>query len=271
MRIKTLIPSFCMTGAILGAGLAFTPSAHATLGVTWTTSAPTLSLDSITQFTVNSGGTDGNNVQNGADPATYIAFDQPGQGQTFTTGANSTGYELTSITVKQTTGGYSLDSGWDAFNGRFELKIGTISGATFNQDFFDTSSLGGGVGYIGGNQAASPGFSGNTGPVGSYLTLTLQAPIHLNPNAVYAYSIYTVADQFGGPFFSSDGTNTNAYAGGNAWSEAGGAVVGDYTGEDRVFGVGLTATAVPEPQEYAVAICGLLIALAVMRRRRVQA
>ena len=265
---RTLAPSLFVTTALLGGSLAFTHSAHAFLGVTWSTTAPTVDGDDIYQLAVNSGGNEADNVQGGADPATYIAFDQGAQGNTFTTGSNALGYDIFSVTVKQDTSasGFSLDSGWDAFNGRFELFFGQISGGIFSHDYSFSSSLGGGIGYIGGDQAASPGFAGNTGPVGSYLTLTLDAPIHLDPNTIYGYSVYTVADQFGGPYFSSDGTNTDAFAGGNAFTEASG-VATEYAGEDRVFAISVETTPVPEPQTYILTIGGLLFTMLLLRSR----
>jgi len=223
----------------------------------WSPTAPTVDGADIYQLSSFAGGVDANNVDTGADNATYIAYDQPAQGQTFTTGANAGGYFLSAITVKhaENTGGWSLDSGWDAFNGRFEIFVGQISLGVFSHDWAEVAGLGG-------SDPDSPGFNGNTGPQGGYVTFTLDTAITLAPNTVYGYSIYTLADQFGGGYFPSDGVNSDVFAGGNAFAEAGGAVT-EYAGGDRVFHLDIAA--VPEPSTFALAGLGLA-ALVCLRR-----
>jgi len=230
MKIKVLLTVVAIGLSAMGSRAAIT---------TWSLTPPTVDGDDIAQLTFGCEGVDTNNVNLGDDAATYIAYDRPAQGETFTTGNNPNGYVLSAITVKdaQNTGGISLDSGWDAFNGRFEIFVGQTNAGIFSHDHSEIAPLGG-------EQAASPGYNGNTGPRGGYVTFTLSTPVLLAPNTVYAFSIYTLADQYGGGYFPSDGTNSSVYAGGIAFSEAGG-VVTAHPGGDRVFHLDLAQATAP--------------------------
>jgi len=109
--MNTSGPSQIRSGllAALLAVATLTASKAATL--TFSSSAPTGGNASISNWTgatfdadnvggsgVNSNGSPNNGSAN--DGTTYVANNRPAQGQTFTTGSNTGGYQLTAITVR---------------------------------------------------------------------------------------------------------------------------------------------------------------------------
>ena len=242
-----------LAAAGLLAGLATSANAATMI---WSTVAPTVDGADIASFAGAT--TDANNLGAGADAATYTANNQPNQGQTFTTGSNPGGYTLSAVTMQHVAYGgtfWSLDTGWNPFGGRFEISIGTISAGVLTDVGFETSPMVG----------SAPANQNNATGSGQYVTWTLDTTIILVPNAIYAFSIDSVADQFGGPFmeFSGIGTTSDSYTGGEAFSEDKGTnAVTNLTG-DRVFHLDIAA--VPEP---SAALLGGLGMLALLRRRK---
>lgn len=145
-------------------------------------------------------------------PNDFLAGDNGAAlGQTFTTGANSGGYSLSSISVRQVSWGTTY---WDYTGGTVTLQIfqlNSTSGGVSNitQLALETATVGGeddGITYSQGVPAAP-----------RWLTVTLGTPVVLNPNAMYGFQIIASGtganDQF---FLHLDGTSTNSYAGGFA-------------------------------------------------------
>ena len=69
--------------------------------VSFSATAPTVGPNDIANLT--GAAVVGNNVSTGDPNATYLADDRPIQGQTFTTGNNPAGYQLTAVTLRQVT------------------------------------------------------------------------------------------------------------------------------------------------------------------------
>jgi hypothetical protein len=67
----------------------------------FSSTAPTLGPTDLGNLT--GANVDANNVSSGGDNATYLAHNRPIQGQTFTTGNNPAGYQLTAVTLRQVT------------------------------------------------------------------------------------------------------------------------------------------------------------------------
>src|SRR5689334_1246281 len=67
--------------------------------VSFTTDGPKPGRDDISNF--KGANTENDNVGGGDHDATYVADDRPIQGQTFTTGTNSAGYELRAVTLRE--------------------------------------------------------------------------------------------------------------------------------------------------------------------------
>lgn len=217
------------------ASLALASASHAA-EMTWSLTAPTMDGADISNFT--SSVDDAGNLSAGADSATYVANNQPGKGQTFTTGSNPGGYTLHSISYQQAPydHAFSVDDGWIGFGG-FWVSAGQISGGTYDLALANE--------YIApGDTSAIPALDagGNQfGTANAWATWTFSAPIHLDSNTTYAVSVWS-----DNPYFELAGTSTGtAYAGGEAFTESTG-TVGTLVG-DRVFHLDIAASAAPSP------------------------
>src|SRR5437762_1923509 len=94
MKIKknTFVFAASALTVLLAAGL---PAAE----VSFSKNGPKPGKDDISNFTGTTA--EGANVENGDHEATYIADDRPSQGQTFTTGTNSVGYQLRAVALRE--------------------------------------------------------------------------------------------------------------------------------------------------------------------------
>jgi len=219
--------------------------------ITYGSSQPSGAAASISQWTgaafdaANIGGSGVNadgGANNGAtnDASTYVANNQPRQGQTITTGSNANGYDLTGITVRMA--GYTSNTAtgtnrvsWDlnAFNGPIIVEIGKISGSTTFSTVSKQNFTAGGTG--------NPGTGTSANGAGTYITFNLPFTVHLEPNATYAFDL-TIGNGSGN-FFEWLGTSADPYASGSAYNRTGAAIT-PLTG-DRVFLANLTAAAAP--------------------------
>jgi hypothetical protein len=254
-------PRFLTQSAILAAlaVFAFTlPATGAQLSCTLTDPAP--DADDVSNFTGSA--TDGTNVSDsngnggGDDGFTYVAHDRPNQGQTFTTGANASGYAVSSIWVKHV--GYSANTGGTTYS---QIP----NGSTFTLRMTDPAQAGD-VGFAlvtetytttGAEPNIPAAFAATANGTGTWFRFTFDTPVNLAANTVYGFDLTT-----GSGYFELAGTGTDAFAGGTAYrgetnGNAGGPdnLLTTLTG-DRVFLVDLTPlTSVPvispQPQPFS--------------------
>src|SRR5579862_9411424 len=217
LRLKLLLLTFIVAA----------PGAFAAT-LTFSGTAPSPTSDAISNFVGaafdagNLGGS-GTNANGGAnngtanDGTTYVANNQPAQGQTFTTGTNPGGYTITSITVQAAgytnniaTGAnvtaYSLAS----TSSTFRVRVGRLSGTTFIPYDVEYAASGG---------AGNPGVGSSANGSGVFLTFTLKAPFVLQPNTVYAFDLGTTGDYFEMLGISTAAAGgTSPYAAGTAYT-----------------------------------------------------
>lgn len=118
---------------------------------------------------------------------------RPAQGETFTTGSNAGGYTFNAVTL--------LSTNDIVFpHVPFNVYVSSVSGTTATQIVADPSSNNVNIG------------------VGDYITVTFAAPIHLNPNSVYAVDWEAL---WGGSLpEGNSGRGTNlAHTEGNAYAD----------------------------------------------------
>ena len=164
----------------------------------------------------------------------HLWSNRPHQGQSFTTGSNAGGYQLSSVTLKSRN---TSQGGGATFN----VVIGSLSGSVLTQ--------------LGSTETGvTPAYTG-----GNYLTFNLDTPLTLSANTTYGFLWGT-----NGPgFITANNLDDSTYTGGTAISS------GDDNNPDlnnviarnvdRVFHVDLVA--VPEPGSLALlGLGGLLIA-----------
>jgi hypothetical protein len=172
------------------------------------------------------------------DASTYVANNQPRQGQSYTTGSHPNGYDLTAITARMA--GYTNNTAsgasqvaWDlhAHNGPVIVEIGKVDGTTFSTVLKQNFIMGG---------EGSPGAGSSVNGAGTYITFNLPSPVHLEPDTTYAFD-FTIGNGSGN-YFEWLGIAADPYAGGSAYNRDG-ATLTPLAG-DRVFQLHLTAPAV---------------------------
>ncbi len=229
----------------------------------------TLSPLSAGQIVVASNPLDGNGNSSGGSLNYY---NNQFVGQTFTTGNNSGGYQLNSVSV------------WD----QWEQSGGFASGNTITLNIFTpgaTSML-----YTGTGTVATAGSNG------AWITYTVTAPVTLAANTLYAYSIgtnngysalgLTVGDgassgagsassQLATYGYTATGTTPTYWTGANWGTNPAAAAVSATNDPTDVFTdsaefqvVATPVTAVPEPASLAVFSLGSLALLVGCRRAR---
>lgn len=222
--------------------------------VSYAATPPAGGADSIANWTgaafdaANIGGSGVNadgGVNNGTanDAYTYVAGNQPRQGQTFTTGSNPNGYQLTAVTARMA--GYTTNNAtgdnqtaWDvnAHNGPVQVEIGKVSGtdvATLTRQMFIMG------------RAGNPGAGRSANGAGTYITFHLPFTTYLEPNTMYSFDFWI--GNGSNNYFEWLGTQTDAYAGGTAYNrDWWGGPITPLAGE-RVFQLELTALEAPAP------------------------
>ena len=186
---------------------------------------------------VNADGSPDNGSAN--DASTYVANNQPAQGQTFTTGSHADGYDFTAITVRMAgytnntaSGGNVTSWNLNAFNGPIIVNVGRISGTTHTTVSMQNFTAGG---------TGHPGAGGSANGAGTYLTFQLPFPVHLDPNTTYSFD-FTVGNGSAN-YFEWLGISGDPHAGGTAYTRNGGTITP--LAGDRVFQADLTASAAP--------------------------
>jgi fibronectin type 3 domain-containing protein len=216
--------------------------------ITYSTTQPGGASGSVSSWTgaafdaANIGGSGTNadgSPNNGAanDASTYVSNNRPVQGQTFTTGSNANGYDVTGVTARMTgytnntaTGSNGTAWNMNATNGPIIVTLGRISGTTQTVVSMQNFTAGG-TGNPGSGQTAN-------GP-GTYITFNLPFPVHLDPNTTYSFDF--IIGNGGSNYFEWLGTSTDPYSGGTAYTRSGNTIT-PLSG-DRVFLVNMTASA----------------------------
>ncbi len=214
----------------------------------------------------------------GNDQYQYVSQGRPAQGQTFTTGSNSTGYTLTNIWIEHP--GYTSPVKQSGYNGTFwnlpdngnlTLRITqpTVSGLSVLATDAYTAT---------GTENAGALWSGNslTGD-GLWLDFTLGTPITLAANTQYGFDIGTSTGNTYFETWGTDGSTTGySFTGGSAYISGYSASTGlgdtnlaPLSGS-RVFLAALTPNAaVPQPSSlYLLAAGGSGILLLGLRKVR---
>jgi len=182
----------------------------------------------------NSDGSPNNGSAN--DASTYVANNQPVQGQTFTTGSNVYGYDVSGITVRMT--GYTNNTatgsnltGWNLnfTNGPIIVTIGKISGTTQSAVSMQCFMAGG---------TGNPGSGSSANGTGTYLTFSLPYSVHLAPNTTYGFDF--IIGNGGSNYFEWLGTSSDVYSGGTAYTRSGSTITP--LAGDRVFMVNMAAS-----------------------------
>src|SRR5262249_1855630 len=178
------------------------------------------------------GSTNGANNVDGGDQ--YIAGNQRVIGQTFTTGSNPLGYRLTAVTLRHVT----YDTYAELNDLTYTIRVTSPSGGTLSVLASETALV---PGSTPGNIPNTPGTPGS----GIYITFTWAGPPVLSPNTPYGFDVGQGGAYW---YWETDGTISNAYAGGVGY-RSGANGVGDttFTAEigDRVFVAALTALGAP--------------------------
>ncbi len=243
----------CLLTGVLAAGAASSLQAHEinfNSTITYTATQPAGATDAVANWAgaafdaANLGGS-GVNADGGAnngtanDSSTYVANNRPVQGQTFTTGANANGYELTGVTARMA--GYTNNtatgsnvSGWNLnlTNGPIIVTIGKISG-TAHTTVSMQNFISGGTG--------NPGAGSSANGSGTYITFNLPFAVHLEPNTTYSFDFWI--GNGASNYFEWLGTSTDPYAGGTAYTRNWGTITP--LAGDRVFQVNMSASAAP--------------------------
>jgi hypothetical protein len=196
----------------------------------------------------------------------YIAGDNNAcLGQTFTTGANADGYQLTSISFMQAASNYTYWQGGGTLGMRLFSTGGTSPGYQGNYQAIsvldqESSIAFPNVAWGGGTQGANA----------LWVTVTLGTPITLQANTQYGFDLQastffmewngTSTDGLNGGQAIIDGSNGGTPDSGSVWLGTGA------NSGDRTFVAAMTAVApVPEPTTLALAGLG---GLALLVRRR---
>ncbi|MGC3990395.1 MAG: alginate lyase family protein [Chthoniobacteraceae bacterium] len=233
---SSLLAAICLSvGALSAATLTFSttaPTGGAASISNWT--GATFDADNVGGSGVNSNGSPNNGTAN--DGVTYVASNRPAQGETFTTGSNTGGYLLSSITVRIV--GYTNNTASGTNNtyytlthttSTFRLRVGEISGTTFIPISIETAASGG---------SGNPGSSSSANGPGTYLTFTFTAPIVLRPNTAYGFDLGTSSDYFEMLGIRDGASGGNPYTAGTAYTTGtNGVAAGTITTQtgDRVF------------------------------------
>lgn len=214
--------------------------------MTYSSTQPTGSPDSAANWTgaafdaaniggsgVNADGGDDNGFAN--DPYTYVANNQPVQGQTFTTGSAANGYHLTAITVRMA--GYmnnvatgSNRPSWDLnlTNGPIIAGLRKLEGTTLKIVSKQLFTAG---------QTGNPGSGTSVNGAGTYITFHLPFTTYLEPNTTYGFD-FRIGNG-GSNFFEWLGIGQDVYAGGTAYHRSGDTIAP--LNGDRVFMAHMTA------------------------------
>jgi hypothetical protein len=253
-KVVELIKTFAM----IAASFAMVGVARAAT-VSFGTNPPVLGSVIISNLTgaVAPGGSPNNPPNSNVDDPKYVAFDQPAQGQTFTTGPNAGGYKLMAVTLKQVS--YDTFSLVPCMN--YTIRI-TRPVTTNTLSVIATETAEVALDWTGCDTCNFPTIgdgSGKGAGSGRYITFRLDTPVPLAANTVYGFDVgggsvkhYWETDgRDSTPGGGGGGTPLDPYLGGNAYNSGPSAGRGDNTitnrAGDRVFVVALNPANVITP------------------------
>lgn len=264
MMMKRIRSAYCvlavvalLSGLAQGAVVSFSPT------------APTPGPVDISNFV--GAALDADNIGNGSDSSTYVAFDRQGQGQTFLTGGNAGGYSITGFWVQHC--GYTANTGatyyWMPVGSQLGIRV-TNPAASGTPGFVLSSEV---YAITGSEPDVLPtaAIANSPNGTGTWVHVALGTPVPLAANTLYGFDLTGIRTTGSGAdlFFELLGIKDtavggNPYANGAAYRTGSNGLANDIlttrTG-DRVFVVEL----VPEPTTIALLGLGSLAAL---RRRR---
>jgi len=180
--------------------------------VAFSARTPTVGPDDISNLA--GAAAENENVSKGDNDATYTADDRPIQGQTFTTGTNSAGYQLGAVTLREVKcETYSLIPDL-----KYTIRVTKASSNALEvvatEEAEVAADLSGNIPTIGGGDQMGTGS-------GVFITFTFAKPITLKPNTRYGFDVGGGTSRH---YWQVDGTVSNAYAGGEAYSSGSGGV-----------------------------------------------
>ena len=166
--------------------------------MTYSAAQPSGAADSVAQwsgaaFDAENIGGSGVNADGGAnngtanDASTRVVNGQPAQGQTFTTGSNPNGYDVSGVTVRLA--GYTNNTASGANQTSWNLgpapspiivTFGKVSGTAYSLLSIQNFMAGG---------EGTPGSGTSVNGPGTHLTFNLPFPVHLDPNTIYSFEL----------------------------------------------------------------------------------
>ncbi|MBN1516614.1 tandem-95 repeat protein [Candidatus Sumerlaeota bacterium] len=221
--------------------------------MTYSASQPTSGTDSVANWIgaefdadniggsgVNADGGDDNGLAN--DEYTYVANNQPVQGQTFVTGANADGYNIDSFTVRMTGYTNNIATGSNMTSWNFNQSNGPMIVSVYEveDEAATTSALKTVIKqcFFAG-EAGNPGATGTANGAGMYITFTPPYAIHLEPDTTYGFDFYIGNGCYN--YFEWLGTSDDPFSSGTAYQRSGTTLT--KLDGDRVFMVSMTAGA----------------------------
>jgi len=188
---------------------------------------------------------DTSNINGGADQQTYVAYDRPTQGQTFTTPPGTGTFLISDIWIRHS--GYTNaapgnGTWWNLANGaQYTIrvtdpsKMGLAGFVVGSETYNATGTENAGVAWTGGNNSLGDD---------AWLHFTLATPLALSPATKYGIDL-TATVAGGGNYFEWLGKNTESIPGGEAYTGQAAHVPGNTVNTnigDRVFLVQLGQT-----------------------------
>jgi hypothetical protein len=273
MNSKNKLPVYL---AGVGLALAGTTALAQTVSVGNTTPA----VGAGVEYLGDSGASQSGNVQVHFVSSDYIAGDNNTcLGQTFTTGANAGGYDLSSFSFMQVANYTTYWQINNSFGYRF-FSTGTPTQSGNANTYFQPISLlqTGTVTFPGAADQIGV-HSGTPGASALWVTITLASPILLSANTQYGFDLQTDGTGGNSDFFMEWNGNLNGastFSGGQAIVDGSNGDTPDpgsqvFLGDGPSNGVRTfvaTMVAVPEPSVFSLAGLAGLVGVAVSRLRR---
>ena len=212
------------------------PSGGAASVANWT--GALFDADNIGGSGVNANGSPNNGAAN--DASTYVANNQPVQGQSFLTGSAANGYQFNAITARMAGYSNNVASGannvyWNLHeqNGPIILTLCEINGTDRKVVTMQNFKAG---------DVGNPGSGNSANGPGTYISFRLPFTTYLKPDTTYGFEI-SIGNGSANYFEWLGTRDTNAFASGTAYNRAWwGGPLTPLAG-DRVFMADLTALA----------------------------